>query len=189
MSMLLSKAYDRSYSHIVVALLVSSDDYEECMQRLLDKHNMINNNKDKGNNGSRNANNINSNHGNNRNRNRNRNPKSSNNNAGSNNNNGARNNNNNQNSSRNLNEAWKRISKEKRMHFIERLYMILSQKPGKILTMVVNIQVTTLNLRLSLAQTLLEPSRMLLSLFKGFLHPKNPLVPQNLQVWKNQLPL
>ena len=47
--MLLSKVLDRSYSHIEDALLVSSDDYEECMQRLLDKHNMMNNNKDKGN--------------------------------------------------------------------------------------------------------------------------------------------
>src|SRR3954469_14889134 len=39
-SLLLSKVQDKSYSHIVDALMVSNDDVEECMQRLLDKHNM-----------------------------------------------------------------------------------------------------------------------------------------------------
>ena len=60
-SMLLSKIHDKSYSHIVDALLVSSDNYEECLQRLLDKHNMMNQNRDKNNNGQRNVNNANSN--------------------------------------------------------------------------------------------------------------------------------
>src|SRR5919112_6202809 len=41
-SLLLSKVQDRSYSHIVDALMVSNDNVEVCMQRLLDKHNMLN---------------------------------------------------------------------------------------------------------------------------------------------------
>jgi len=111
--MLLSKVHDRSYSHIVDALLVSSDDYEECMQRLLDKHNMMHNNNDKGH-LPRNINNTNSN--NNRNKNRNK-PRSNANNAGSNSNNGGnggRNNNNPNNSSRIPNEVWKKMTREQK---------------------------------------------------------------------------
>ena len=47
-SLLLSKVHDRSYSHIVDALMVSNDDYEDWMQRLLNKHNMLNQNKGNG---------------------------------------------------------------------------------------------------------------------------------------------
>src|SRR5687767_10262476 len=41
-SMLLSKVLDRDYRHIVDILLASSDTYEQCVTRLLDKYNMMN---------------------------------------------------------------------------------------------------------------------------------------------------
>lgn len=47
-SLLLSKVQDRSNSHIVDALMVSNDNCDECMQRLLDKHNMLNQGKGPG---------------------------------------------------------------------------------------------------------------------------------------------
>lgn len=47
-SLLLPKVHDKAYSHIVDALMVSNDNYEQCMQRLLDKHNMLNQSKDNG---------------------------------------------------------------------------------------------------------------------------------------------
>ena len=56
-SLLLSKIRDRNYSHIVDALMVSNDNCDECMQRLLDKHNMLNQGKGPG--PPRNANNTN----------------------------------------------------------------------------------------------------------------------------------
>ena len=40
-SMLPSKIHDKTYSHIVDALLVSGDNFEESLQRILDKHNMM----------------------------------------------------------------------------------------------------------------------------------------------------
>ena len=46
-SMLLSKISDNNYRHIVDALMVSQDNCEECMQRLLDKFNLMNQNKSK----------------------------------------------------------------------------------------------------------------------------------------------
>src|SRR5688500_14995741 len=85
-SMLLSKVKDRDYSHIVDILIASSDNFEMCVTRLLDKHNMMNsgnnaprqNNKvQRGNNrpnNNRNYNNNNRSHNtNNRNNNNNRN--------------------------------------------------------------------------------------------------------------------
>ena len=57
-SLLLSKVQDRSYSHILDALMVSNDNCDECMQRLLDKHNMLNQGKGLG--PPRNVNNSNS---------------------------------------------------------------------------------------------------------------------------------
>ena len=44
-SLLLSKVGDRSYSHIVDVLMVSNDNCGKCMQRLLDKLNMLNQGK------------------------------------------------------------------------------------------------------------------------------------------------
>ena len=41
-SMLLSKVKYRDYSHIVDILIASSDNFEMCVTRLLDKHNMMN---------------------------------------------------------------------------------------------------------------------------------------------------
>ena len=41
-SMLLSKVKDRDYSHIVDILIASSDNFEMCVTRLLDKYNMMN---------------------------------------------------------------------------------------------------------------------------------------------------
>ena len=46
-SMLFSKISDNSYRHIVDALMVSQDNCEECMQRILDKYNLLNQNKSK----------------------------------------------------------------------------------------------------------------------------------------------
>ena len=53
-SMLLSKIRDRNYSHIVDILIASSDDFEACVTRLLDKYNMMNS----GHNGPRQANKV-----------------------------------------------------------------------------------------------------------------------------------
>ena len=44
-SMFLAKIQDNNYRHIVDALLITSDDLEVCMQRILDKHNMMASNK------------------------------------------------------------------------------------------------------------------------------------------------
>src|SRR5687768_4984701 len=42
-SMLISsRVEDRDYSHILNILIASSDNFEMCMTRLLDKHNMMN---------------------------------------------------------------------------------------------------------------------------------------------------
>ena len=44
-SMLLSKIQENIYRHIVDAFMVSNDDCEACMQRLLDKYNLLNQKK------------------------------------------------------------------------------------------------------------------------------------------------
>ena len=69
-SMLLSKVKDRDYSHIVDILIASSDDFEACVTRLLDKYNMMNS----GNTGNRQTNKVRrgNNRPNNRNNNNNR---------------------------------------------------------------------------------------------------------------------
>ena len=41
-SMFLSKTQNDIYRHIVDALMISSDEFEECVQKFHDKHNMIN---------------------------------------------------------------------------------------------------------------------------------------------------
>src|SRR6476620_10317112 len=108
-SLLLSKVGDRSYSHIVDALMISNDNCDECMQRLLDKHNMLNQGKGPG--PPRNANNTNTKG---RNNNRNKNNKgnqSSNNNMAHQNNNNAKNNNSGE-STRVPPEVWSKWTRE-----------------------------------------------------------------------------
>ena len=61
-SILLSKVQDNNYRHIVDTLMVSSSTLEECMQRFLDKHSMLNQNKSSGE--TRKANNANQQNGN-----------------------------------------------------------------------------------------------------------------------------
>jgi hypothetical protein len=40
-SMFLSKIQDNNYRHIVDALLITNDNFEDCVQRILDKHNLM----------------------------------------------------------------------------------------------------------------------------------------------------
>ena len=61
-SILLSKVHDNNYRHIVDALMVSPSTLEECMQRFLDKHNMLTQNRPS--NDTRKANNANQQSGN-----------------------------------------------------------------------------------------------------------------------------
>ena len=61
-TMFLGKIQDKDYTHIVDALMVSSDHFEVCMQRILDKYNLLANNKSS--NDSRKANSANSDGGN-----------------------------------------------------------------------------------------------------------------------------
>src|SRR5688500_18607394 len=120
-SMLLSKVKDRDYSHIVDILIASSDNFEMCVTRLLDKHNMMNsgNNAPRQNNKVQRGNNRPNNNKNNNNNNNNRNH-----NTNNRNNNNDRNNQNRKPQQKDIPyiapEEWEKMSKSEQISIMEK---------------------------------------------------------------------
>src|SRR5688500_2719982 len=124
-SMLLSKVKDRDYSHIVDILIASSDNFEMCVTRLLDKHNMMNsgNNTPRQNNKVQSGNNRPNNNRNQNNNNRNQNNNNRNQNSNNRNNNNNRNNQNTKGKGPNAfidDDKWWKMSPQERVKILKK---------------------------------------------------------------------